>query len=123
MESYNIIRAAGGVGEGNGPFVSFHDGFMGQNNWGGFMPGADRITLDSHPYMCFAEQSADPVSAFATRPCGAWATGMNESMALFGLSNAGEWRYVHGGVLMSLLSSDVILQVSLSMIAVYSSMV
>jgi hypothetical protein len=93
LEAYNIIRNAGGIGEGNGPFVGIHDGFLGVNNWGGFLPGSDRVTLDTHPYMAFTDQSADPVSAFANRPCESWAGGINQSMTEFGLTNAGEWRY------------------------------
>ncbi|KAL5490260.1 hypothetical protein ACEPAI_5093 [Sanghuangporus weigelae] len=91
FEAYNIVRRAGGTGEGNGPMVSYHDGFLGLGNWAGFLPGADRIAMDLHPYLCFGGQSADPVSAFVNTPCTAWANNMNDSMSAFGLSAAGEF--------------------------------
>lgn len=91
LEAYDIVRRAGGTGEGNGPMISYHDGFMGLNNWAGFLPGADRISMDLHPYLAFGGQSADPVSTFVNTPCTAWANNMNDSMSAFGLSAAGEF--------------------------------
>lgn len=91
LQAYNIVRNAGGIGQGNGPFVSFHDGFLGQNNWAGFLPGADRIALDTHPYLCFSTQSAGAVSTFIDAPCTGWAANMNTSMTAFGLNAAGEF--------------------------------
>lgn len=91
LQAYGMVRTAGGVGQGNGPFISYHDGFLGQNNWAGFLPGADRIALDTHPYLCFGSQSSNPLSSFVTTPCDAWAANMNTSMSAFGLSAAGEF--------------------------------
>lgn len=91
LQSYNNVRTASGTGTGNGPFISFHDGFQGQPNWAGFLPGADRISLDTHPYICFSTQSAGALSSFITTPCSAWASAMNTSMSAFGLSAAGEF--------------------------------
>ncbi|THH06748.1 hypothetical protein EW145_g3869 [Phellinidium pouzarii] len=91
LQSYDLVRTAGGTGAGNGPFVSYHDGFQGQNNWAGFLPGADRISLDTHPYLCFATQSSNPLSSFVKTPCTAWGANMNTSMSAFGLSAAGEF--------------------------------
>lgn len=49
-----MIREITGTGEGNGPALSIHDGFMGGvAPWAGFLQGADRMTLDSHPYWAF----------------------------------------------------------------------
>lgn len=42
-----MIRGITGVGEGNGPLISIHDGFMGIDKWAGFLAGADRLGLDS----------------------------------------------------------------------------
>ncbi len=42
-----MIRGIGGVGEGNGPFISIHDGFQGLPDWAGFLSGSDRIALDT----------------------------------------------------------------------------
>jgi glucan 1,3-beta-glucosidase len=50
-EAHNIIREVTGFGEGNGPFLSVHDGFIGISSWFNFLPGADRLALDQHPYM------------------------------------------------------------------------
>ena len=91
LQSYNVVRTAGGTGTGNGPFISFHDGFLGQTNWAGFLPGADRIALDTHPYLCFSTQSSASLQSFIQTPCSAWASGMNTSMSAFGLSAAGEF--------------------------------
>ncbi|KAI5122037.1 hypothetical protein M0805_006022 [Coniferiporia weirii] len=91
LQAYDLVRTAGGTGTGNGPFVSYHDGFLGQPNWAGFLPGADRIALDTHPYLCFSTQSPNPLSSFVDTPCTAWASNMNNSMSAFGLSAAGEF--------------------------------
>lgn len=91
LEAYDVVRTASGIGQGNGPFVSFHDGFLGQTNWAGFLPGADRIAMDTHPYLCFQDQSAAALSTFVDTPCGAWAANMNASMSAFGLNAAGEF--------------------------------
>ena len=50
-EAYQIIRDITGIGEGNGAVLSMHDGFLGIQNWYGFLPGADRMALDQHSYM------------------------------------------------------------------------
>ncbi|KAJ3516720.1 hypothetical protein NLJ89_g941 [Agrocybe chaxingu] len=91
LEAYNIIRTAGGTGEGNGPYVSIHDGFLPRSDWVNTFPNADRITLDSHPYLCFNGQSSAPISTYATTPCTSWGGAVNNSMASFGLTNAGEF--------------------------------
>ena len=91
LQAYNMVRTASGIGEGNGPFISYHDGFLGQDNWAGFLPGADRISLDTHPYLCFSSQSSAPLSSFVDTPCSAWGPNMNTSMTAFGLSAAGEF--------------------------------
>ncbi|KAI0054166.1 glycoside hydrolase family 5 protein [Auriscalpium vulgare] len=91
LQAYNVVRNAGGVGAGNGPLISYHDGFAGLNNWAGFLPGADRIGLDYHPYLCFATQTSDPMSANVNKPCTAWGGAMNDSMTAFGFTAAGEF--------------------------------
>lgn len=50
-EVHNMVREITGFGEGNGPFLSFHDGFIGIGQWYDFLPGADRLAVDQHPYM------------------------------------------------------------------------
>jgi len=71
--------------------VSFHDGFAGATEWAGFLPGADRISLDLHPYLCFGAQSSSPMSSRVSDPCNNWASGINASMSAFGLTAAGEF--------------------------------
>lgn len=71
--------------------ISYHDGFAGTANWAGFLPGADRISLDFHPYLCFGSQITTSMSANVKRPCTTWAGQMNDSMSAFGLTSAGEF--------------------------------
>lgn len=82
-----MIRGITGIGEGNGPYISIHDGFQGLQDWAGFLTGADRIMLDTHPYFAFDGQSnLAPIDtgtgpgAGGTWPqlaCNAWASSMN----------------------------------------------
>lgn len=90
LEAYNIVRSAGGVGEGKGPFISLHDGFESRSSWVNVFPNADRLALDTHPYLCFGTQSAAAMSTYAQTPC-TWGAGVNTSMGAFGLTNAGEF--------------------------------
>ncbi|KAG6845238.1 hypothetical protein H0H87_012230 [Tephrocybe sp. NHM501043] len=91
MEAYQIVRKAGGVGENNGPFISFHDGFIPRGQWADVYPNADRMSIDTHPYLCFGNQSPDPMSSYKTTPCTTWGRLVNTSMANFGLTTAGEF--------------------------------
>lgn len=91
LQAYNYVRLASGTGTGNGPMISFHEGFEGTTEWAGFLPGADRIALDVHPYLCFGTQSAATMSARTAEPCTTWAGMMNDSMTAFGLTTAGEF--------------------------------
>ncbi|KAF8136159.1 glycoside hydrolase family 5 protein [Boletus edulis] len=91
FQAYQNVRLASGVGEGKGPYVSLHDGFFVLADWAGFMPNADRIALDDHPYICFDAQSDAPISSYAQTPCNTWASNFNTSMGAFGLTTAGEF--------------------------------
>lgn len=91
LEAYNIVRNAGGIGEGKGPWVSIHDGFLPRDQWATVFPNADRISLDSHPYLCFGGQSDSPMSTYKNTPCANWGSAVNNSMANFGLTTAGEF--------------------------------
>jgi len=55
------------------------------------MPNADRVALDTHPYLCFSGQSTAPMSTYARTPCTTWGGLVNNSMAAFGLTTAGEF--------------------------------
>jgi len=91
LQAYEIIRAAGGTGSGNGPIVSYHDAFFGAAKWAGWLPGADRIALDLHTYVCFGPQSDQTIAEQVQKPCAAWGAMMNTSMGAFGLTAAGEF--------------------------------
>lgn len=52
-----MIRGIGGIGEGKGPYITLHDGFRGLGTWAGFMTGADRMVIDTHPYFAFNGQA------------------------------------------------------------------
>ena len=91
LQAYNNVRTASGVGEGKGPFISFHEGFEGLSNWVGYFTNSDRTSLDIHPYVCFDGQSADGYDQRATQPCTSWASAQNASMGAFGLTTAGEF--------------------------------
>jgi glucan 1,3-beta-glucosidase len=91
LDAYDIIRNAGGTGEGNGPYVSIHDAFYPRDQWVGVMPNADRLALDSHPYLCFNGQSSASMSTYAKTPCTSWGGLVNTSMSTFGFTIAGEF--------------------------------
>ncbi|KAF8636641.1 hypothetical protein AX17_003449 [Amanita inopinata Kibby_2008] len=91
VEAYKLIRRASGIGQGNGPFISIHDGFYPRNSWNNFIPNADRIAIDSHPYICFGQQSNDPIASYAMTPCQTWGQVVNASLGEFGLTSAGEY--------------------------------
>ena len=90
-EAYRIIRKVGGTGAGNGPVISIHEAFQGLDKWTTFLPGADRLALDTHPYLAFGTMSADPIDTFAAQPCSNWAGLLGDSMSAFGMTAAGEW--------------------------------
>ncbi|KAI0934247.1 hypothetical protein AcV5_006153 [Taiwanofungus camphoratus] len=90
-QAYNLVREASGIGEGNGPYVVYHDGFFGLDNWAGFLANADRTALDIHQYVCFEGQSSQTYSERLTVPCDTWGAPQNASMSAFGLSVAGEF--------------------------------
>ncbi|QRW04085.1 Cellulase (glycosyl hydrolase family 5 protein) [Ceratobasidium sp. AG-Ba] len=49
IEMHDMMRNI--TGYGKGPFISIHDGFQPLEQWVNFLPGSDRIALDSHPYF------------------------------------------------------------------------
>ncbi|KAF8805238.1 glycoside hydrolase [Phlegmacium glaucopus] len=101
VEAYNTIRGITGIGEGNGPYISIHEGFRGLEEWADFLTGADRLTLDIHPYFAFnGEPNLSPIDT-GTGPgaggmwpqaaCNDWASSMNASRIAFGTTIAGEF--------------------------------
>jgi glucan 1,3-beta-glucosidase len=92
-EAYRIIRRASGLGDGNGPMIGLHEAFYGFDFWYGFLDGADRLALDSHPYLVFGSVSGDPVTAYPPQPCSRWGSMFGDPMNQFGMVTAGEWSY------------------------------
>ncbi|KAL8279683.1 hypothetical protein RQP46_007996 [Phenoliferia psychrophenolica] len=97
IEVYEMVRGITGIGEGNGPFITFHDGFVAQattvaqGGWDGFLTGADRIAIDQHAYLCFDTPNNDSLGYNSAKPCAYWASKFNTSAEQFGLSMGGEW--------------------------------
>ncbi|KAG5641224.1 hypothetical protein DXG03_005699 [Asterophora parasitica] len=101
LEAHNLIRNITGTGAGNGPYISIHDGFAGVSSWADFLPGSDRIILDTHPYLAFDGSSATaPIDTgtganaggvWPKTVCTRWAANMNNSRSNFGVTVAGEW--------------------------------
>ncbi|KAF7378328.1 Glycoside hydrolase family 5 protein [Mycena sanguinolenta] len=104
LQSHSLIRNITGLGAGNGPFISIHDGFDGLPPWAGFLEGSDRIILDTHPYFAFDQQpntapiatgtGEDGVTAGGIWPaqaCNVWGPSINTSRAAFGVTVAGEF--------------------------------
>jgi len=90
-EMHNMVREITGIGEGNGPMLTIHDGFIGIRSWYSFLPGADRISLDQHPYMIFGDQQQGTLSDIARRPCSMWAAQTMNTSLQYGFNSAGEW--------------------------------
>ncbi|KAG8998556.1 hypothetical protein FRB94_006766 [Tulasnella sp. JGI-2019a] len=91
VQAHQLIREITGMGAGNGPILSLHDGFVGVGPWAGQFPGSDRLALDVHPYFAFGEQSNTPMSAQGLRACTTWGPGTNASIGAFGITAAGEF--------------------------------
>jgi glucan 1,3-beta-glucosidase len=94
MAAIQTVRMVSGQGEGNGPMISLHDGFLNTTAWEGYFPNADRVSLDYHPYVCFGPQlpvNFGNLDNFGSLPCTAWGAQMNISMGAFGLTTAGEF--------------------------------
>ncbi|KAI0628401.1 glycoside hydrolase [Trametes polyzona] len=104
-KAYQMVRGVTGIGAGNGPIISFHDGFSGPGDWAGFLTGSDRVALDIHPYFAFnGKANREPLNITADGgdgqemggqwpllACTSWGAMMNNSRANFGITNAGEF--------------------------------
>ncbi|WWC94566.1 hypothetical protein V866_001413 [Kwoniella sp. B9012] len=91
IEAHNIIRDITGIGAGNGPQISMHDGFLGIKSWYDFAPGADRVMLDQHNYMVFQDQPTGDLDELKVKPCQWWAASTNTTFQTYGPVNTGEW--------------------------------
>lgn len=85
-----MIREIAGTGAGNGPIIAIHEGFIGVKQWDSFLPGADRLALDQHPYLAFGGVNQNPWSQQTTQAC-SWGGGTNDTQKAFGIVIGGEW--------------------------------
>jgi glucan 1,3-beta-glucosidase len=96
LEAHNVIRSITGMGEGNGAYISIHDGFADIATWVGYLPNADRLALDRHPYFAFGGSVAmDPIDTgtgpgaggpWPERACG-WGPDINARCVIFETRN------------------------------------
>ncbi|TCD64392.1 hypothetical protein EIP91_004140 [Steccherinum ochraceum] len=104
LHAHNMVRSITGTGAGKGPFIAMHDGFLPVTTWAGFLPGSDRIILDTHPYFAFDGQPNPeminlPANGDATQwggkwplqACNSWGASLNNSRSAFGVTFAGEF--------------------------------
>ncbi|KAF8178886.1 glycoside hydrolase superfamily [Mycena galopus ATCC 62051] len=102
LEAHDVMRAITGFGEGKGPYISIHDGFQSVSSWADFLPGSDRINLDTHPYFAFSGNANNEPIATGTDAdeaggqwpglaCSSWGSSLNNSRAQFGVTIAGEF--------------------------------
>ncbi|KAG9009474.1 hypothetical protein FRB94_014241 [Tulasnella sp. JGI-2019a] len=91
LHMHDTLRNITGTGAGNGPYLSIHDGFQSLTLWADFLPGRDRMAMDTHPYLAFTTQDPSPVSSQTQKPCNAWGKSVNASWSSFGVTTAGEW--------------------------------
>ncbi|KAJ8594245.1 glycoside hydrolase family 5 protein [Rhizopogon salebrosus TDB-379] len=99
--AHDTIRNITGYGEGHGPYIAIHDGFLGTAAWADFLQGSDRIILDTHPYFAFdGSSNGQPIATgtglsaggiWPQQACNAWGPGMNTSQTAFGVTIAGEF--------------------------------
>ncbi|KAI7816604.1 glycoside hydrolase superfamily [Gamsiella multidivaricata] len=81
------------TGAGKGPWAVLHDGFLGLNQWEGFMHGADRLALaDAHQYLIFDQNLISMSRPEQVKfPCEVWSQDMQRSVLKFGPTLVGEF--------------------------------
>ncbi|CAL1708174.1 unnamed protein product [Somion occarium] len=87
LQSYDMLRNITGIG--SGAYMVVHDGFLGLTPWKDFLPGSDRIVLDTHPYVAFGGGLDQPLDHWPTAACGAFQ--VNQSNFDFGITITGEF--------------------------------
>ncbi|GJJ68080.1 glucan 1,3-beta-glucosidase [Entomortierella parvispora] len=91
QQALGVVRTAGG-GTGKGPWAVIHDGFLGLSTWAGFLPGADRLMLDTHSYIMFDDglirMNQTAQLEFA---CKTWGSDITTSTKAFGPTMVGEF--------------------------------
>ncbi|KAI0079030.1 glycoside hydrolase [Panus rudis PR-1116 ss-1] len=87
LQSYDMLREITGIG--SGAYMVIHDGFQGLGPWKDFLPGSDRIVLDTHPYIAFGGGLNQPLDYWPTAACRAFQ--VNQSNVDFGITITGEF--------------------------------
>ncbi|KAI8984881.1 glycoside hydrolase [Trametes punicea] len=87
LQAHDMIRDITGIGKG--AYIVIHDGFQGTGSWKDFLPGSDRIVLDTHPYVAFGGDFNHPLSYWPQVGCIAYNN--NQSQSDFGITISGEW--------------------------------
>ncbi|KAG0167021.1 hypothetical protein DFQ28_003389 [Apophysomyces sp. BC1034] len=89
-ESYDAIRQI--TGHGNGPYLTYHEGFLGMPAWAGFFTKYDRVILETHTYLIFDHGLVSmPREKQAMFPCGSWRQDLRNSMASIAPTMVGEF--------------------------------
>lgn len=68
-----MLREITGIGKGF--YIAIGNGFAETSSWANYLPGSDRLILDSHPYFAFdGNANNQPISATGPdgRPGGVW---------------------------------------------------
>ncbi|KAL7281935.1 hypothetical protein ACG7TL_003402 [Trametes sanguinea] len=87
LQAHDMIREITGIGKG--AYIVIHDGFQGTGSWKDFLPGSDRIVLDTHPYVAFGGDFNHPLSYWPQVGCIAYNN--NQSQTDFGITLSGEF--------------------------------
>ncbi|EJF55770.1 glycoside hydrolase [Dichomitus squalens LYAD-421 SS1] len=87
LQAHDIIRNITGIGKG--PYIAIHDGFQSDASWKDFLPGSDRIMLDTHPYVAFGGDFNHPLDYWPQVGCVAYTN--NQSQSDFGITISGEF--------------------------------
>ncbi|KAI0333479.1 glycoside hydrolase [Cubamyces sp. BRFM 1775] len=87
LQAHDMIRDITGIG--NGAYIVIHDGFQSPESWKDFLPGSDRIVLDTHPYVAFGGDFNHPIDYWPQVGCIAYNT--NQSQSDFGITVSGEF--------------------------------
>ncbi|KAF9908828.1 hypothetical protein EC991_009346 [Linnemannia zychae] len=89
-QAFATVRQA--TGPGKGPWAIIHDGFLGLEAFGGFMPKSDRLMIDSHQYIMFNEGLMSlNRTAQLKFACQTWGTASTTSTKTFGPTMVGEF--------------------------------
>ncbi|KAG0378581.1 hypothetical protein BGX24_003424 [Mortierella sp. AD032] len=89
-QAFASVRQA--TGPGKGPWAIIHDGFLGLEAFGGFMPKSDRLMLDAHQYIMFNEGLMSlNQTAQLKFACQTWGSSSTTSTKTFGPSMVGEF--------------------------------